>query len=156
MGAKELARGDVPAGLDPAGVPANQFRYATSKLCNLFFTYELNRRLRAAGSAVTVNAFDPGLMPGTGLARANPAPARWMWNHMMPVLRLFPGVNSPATSGRCLARLVADPALNGRSGGYYEGTRLLASSDLSRRADLGAVLWAASEAMTHPVTAARS
>jgi len=148
LGAAALARGEVPAGLKPASAAANQFRYATSKLCNLLFAYELDRRLRAAGSAATVNAFDPGLMPGTGLARANGGAARWTWNHVMPVLRLFPGVNSPAASGRCLARLAADPALNGQSGGYYEADQLTPSSELSRQPRLWADLWAASTALT--------
>ena len=47
-------------------------RYTTSKLCNLLFTYELDRRLGHGGQGVTVNAFDPGLMPGSGLARDYP------------------------------------------------------------------------------------
>ena len=145
LGVQDLARGEVPAGMAPAGVPANQFRYGTSKLCNLLFTYELDRRLRAAGSAVTVNAFDPGLMPGTGLARANGGAALWAWNHVMPGLRVFPGINAPATSARYLARLATDPALNGHSGGYYEADRLTPSSALSRRPELAAALWTASQ-----------
>lgn len=148
LGAAALAHGAVPAGLDPASAKANQFRYVTSKLGNLYFTYELDRRLRAAGSAVTANAFNPGLMPGTGLARANQGPALWAWHHVLPVLRLFPGVHSPAASGRCLAWLVADPALEGRSGGYYDGDQLTPSSDLSRRPDNGADLWAESQILT--------
>ena len=49
--------------------------YVNSKLCNVWFTYELARRLDAAapangGRAVTVNAFDPGLVPGSGGWRA--------------------------------------------------------------------------------------
>jgi NAD(P)-dependent dehydrogenase (short-subunit alcohol dehydrogenase family) len=47
-------------------------RYTTSKLCNLLFTHELDRRLGHGGQGVTVNAFDPGLMPGSGLARDYP------------------------------------------------------------------------------------
>jgi NAD(P)-dependent dehydrogenase (short-subunit alcohol dehydrogenase family) len=66
LGAAPLARGEVPADLKPASAPANQFRYATSKLCILLYMYELGRRLRAAGSRVTVTTFDPSLMPGTG------------------------------------------------------------------------------------------
>jgi NAD(P)-dependent dehydrogenase (short-subunit alcohol dehydrogenase family) len=46
-----------------------QRRYATSKHCNILCAYELARRLQASGQSVTVNAFDPGLMPGSGLAR---------------------------------------------------------------------------------------
>jgi NAD(P)-dependent dehydrogenase (short-subunit alcohol dehydrogenase family) len=44
-------------------------RYTTSKLCNLLFTYELDRRLEHGAQGVTVNAFDPGMMPGSGLGR---------------------------------------------------------------------------------------
>lgn len=148
LGAEALAQGKVPAGMDPRSVKANQFRYVTSKLCNLMFTYELDRRLRATGSTITANAFDPGLMPGTGLARANNGAALWAWNHVLPVLRLFHGVNAPTTSGRCLARLAADPALSGRSGGYYEADRLTPSSALSRQPELWTQLWTASEQLT--------
>jgi NAD(P)-dependent dehydrogenase (short-subunit alcohol dehydrogenase family) len=41
--------------------------YVNGKLCNLWFTYELERRIREANGSggarrVTVNAFDPGLV----------------------------------------------------------------------------------------------
>ncbi|MBR1439532.1 MAG: SDR family NAD(P)-dependent oxidoreductase, partial [Synergistaceae bacterium] len=42
-------------------------RYFYSKLCNLYFTYELDRRLRAEGSHITCNALNPGFMPATNL-----------------------------------------------------------------------------------------
>jgi NAD(P)-dependent dehydrogenase (short-subunit alcohol dehydrogenase family) len=41
---------------DPYGV------YASSKLANVLFTVELDRRLRAAGRAITVNALHPGVV----------------------------------------------------------------------------------------------
>lgn len=103
LGAAALANGDVPAGLDPTGEKANQFRYATSKLCTLLFAYELNRRLRAAASGITVMAFDPGLMPGTGLARTNTPLNQWLWRNVLPIMRVFDGVNAVETSGRNLA-----------------------------------------------------
>jgi NAD(P)-dependent dehydrogenase (short-subunit alcohol dehydrogenase family) len=45
--------------------------YVNSKLCNLWFAYELGRRIDGAGLSndrhrLTVNAFDPGLVPGSG------------------------------------------------------------------------------------------
>ena len=43
-------------------------RYGASKLANLLFVFELNRRLQAAGAPVTAVACHPGLV-GTGLAR---------------------------------------------------------------------------------------
>ena len=64
-------------------------RYTTSKLCNVLFTYELDRDGRAQG--VTVNAFDPGLMPGSGLARDYPPLQRLAWRYLLPALRVLPG-----------------------------------------------------------------
>mmetsp|Transcript_29137 Transcript_29137/g.58132 ORF Transcript_29137/g.58132 Transcript_29137/m.58132 type:complete len:454 (-) Transcript_29137:18-1379(-) len=44
--------------------------YKDSKLCNVLFTRELQRRLNASGSSsIYVNAFNPGLIVGTGLFR---------------------------------------------------------------------------------------
>ena len=145
LGVASLARGEVPAELPPASAPANQFRYATSKLCTLLYMYELDRRLRAAGSRVTVTTFDPGLMPGTGLGRANTGAALWAWKNVLPVLRLFPGVNSTATSGRHLAWLAASPAVAGVTGQYFEGRQAVPSSALSRQPKLWAELWADTE-----------
>src|SRR5690242_10964613 len=51
---------------DPADITdaaEGRRRYTTSKLCNLLFTYELDRRLGHGAQGVTVTAFDPGLMP---------------------------------------------------------------------------------------------
>ena len=44
--------------------------YTTSKLCNVLCAYELSRRLQQSTEAqlITVNVFNPGLMPGSGLA----------------------------------------------------------------------------------------
>ena len=82
------------SGADLAHPPADgstedgRRRYTTSKLCNVLFTYELDRRLGHGERGVTVNAFDPGLMPGTGLARDYPAVARFAWHAILP--RLIP------------------------------------------------------------------
>lgn len=43
--------------------------YKDSKLCNVLFTRELQRRLDASGSNIKANAFTPGLIVGTGLFR---------------------------------------------------------------------------------------
>lgn len=63
--------------LEP-GADAGRRRYTTSKLCNIYCTYELARQLDQSGDprlqSIYVNAFDPGMMPGTGLARTYPAP----------------------------------------------------------------------------------
>lgn len=43
--------------------------YKDSKLCNVIFTRELQRRFTESGSKIVVNSFTPGLIVGTGLFR---------------------------------------------------------------------------------------
>jgi NAD(P)-dependent dehydrogenase (short-subunit alcohol dehydrogenase family) len=137
------------AGTDKPGVQG-QRRYSTSKLCNLYFSYELDRRLRAlprdhALARVAVNAFDPGLMPGTGLARAYPPALRWVWKNLMPVLRLLVrNANAPQTSGAALAALVRGGQLPVATGGYYEGRKPIRSSTQSYDTQVAHALWEAS------------
>ncbi len=102
----------------PATVGAE--RYATSKLCNLLFAYELVRRLNTENrTGLTVNAYDPGLMPGSGLARQASALAQWAWRNVFPVFRMLPNVGSVQTSGPLLAQLVSDPTFAGVTGKYF-------------------------------------
>ncbi|PWN86783.1 short-chain dehydrogenase [Acaromyces ingoldii] len=111
-------------------------RYSSSKLANVLWTYALDRRLRMQKSArLTVNAFDPGLMPGTGLARAYGAMPRFIWSNVMPrllpLLRLALGTNNihtTANSGATLAWLATSEELDGKSGLYFEGRRAIRSS----------------------------
>ena len=126
-------------------------RYTTSKLCNVLCTYEMDRRLREGGAStpelpISVNAFDPGAMPGTGLARSYGLVARFAWNSVGSVLRwaLQPfhvNIHRPEDSGRALARLVLDPALESVSGRYFEGLREIRSSAESYDAAKAAALW---------------
>jgi light-dependent protochlorophyllide reductase len=138
--AAELARADPGwAAGDSPGV-AGRRRYSTAKLCNLLFTYEAERRW--GGRGITFNAFDPGLMPGTGLARDYPAYQRLMWRFVMPVLTLASArINTPRQSGRALARLLTDPALEAIGGRYWVGTKEGSSSGDSHDAGKAADLW---------------
>jgi light-dependent protochlorophyllide reductase len=125
-------------------------RYTTSKLCNLLFTYELDRRMGHGAQGVTVNAFDPGMMPGSGLARDYPPLQRLVWRYVLPVLRFLPGVNSIRTSGRYLAALAADRRFDGVTGMYFEGNKPALSSAESYDIDKAQELWASSERMLTP------
>jgi light-dependent protochlorophyllide reductase len=133
--------------------------YVNSKLCNLWFTYELVRRLNAAGAAsgeCTVNAFDPGLVPGSGLARDYPTVLRFIWNRILPAVArvltpVVPTINPAWKSGGALARLVLDPALAGISGKYFPSHarwRDAPSSDESYNQDRARALWDDSVRMT--------
>jgi NAD(P)-dependent dehydrogenase (short-subunit alcohol dehydrogenase family) len=127
-----LAKGELgpTAANDDANADRGR-RYATAKLANVYFTYALAPRLP---EGTIVNAFDPGLMPGTGLAREYSAPMRWLWSFVMPkvipLMRLLitPNIHTAESSGAALARLITDPALASTNGKYFEGLREIRSS----------------------------
>ena len=122
-------------------------RYSTSKLCDIFYAYELARRLQSEGystpeHSITVNAFNPGFTPGTGLSRDYGAFMRFGWNVFLPLLRpMMPGVKSPDASGKALVRLVLDPALEKISGRYFDGMEERASSEESYDQQKARELW---------------
>ncbi|MFZ2997027.1 SDR family NAD(P)-dependent oxidoreductase [Sphingobium sp.] len=127
-------------------------RYTTSKLCNIYCTYELSRRLSASGdlrqSSIKVNAIDPGLMPATGLARSWPAPLRWVSRNVLPLLRLVNNnVHRPETSARRVAAITIgqDAAPGGR---YFSNGKAARSSDVSYDESKACELWVASAKMT--------
>ncbi|HSP99727.1 MAG TPA: SDR family NAD(P)-dependent oxidoreductase [Candidatus Dormibacteraeota bacterium] len=126
--------------------------YSTSKLCNVLCTYELSRRLEASGlsqpdAPITVNAFDPGLMPGTGLGRDYPGWLRFVWRYVLPVMTLLPKVNSTRTSGRNLAWVVSDPGLEHTTAKYFRSRRAVPSSRDSHNEAWARELWEESAAL---------
>jgi NAD(P)-dependent dehydrogenase (short-subunit alcohol dehydrogenase family) len=140
----------VAGDLEPGGT-AGRRRYTTSKLCNIYCAYELARRLETAADprlrSIRVNAFDPGLMPGTGLVRTYPATIRFLWHNVLPVLTRFrQNVHSPETSGQRLAELATDFSDN-TTGRYVSDGRTIRSSDLSYDAVKARELWEASAVM---------
>ncbi len=119
--------------------------------------YELDRRLRAGSlstpeAPVDANAFDPGAVPGTGLARAHAPLARFAWDEGMGRLvatlrRLGVPFSTAESSGRALARLVTDPSLEGASGRYFEIDEEGRSSEESYDRAKAAELWETSAAL---------
>lgn len=116
-------------------IPGRQ-RYSTTKLVNVLWTYALHRRLvqRVPERGITVNAMDPGTMPGTGLARNAAWYERLVWYYIfpniMPLLKCVMGnVHTAEESGRDLARLAVGNDVEGVSGKYFEGSREIKSSE---------------------------
>jgi NAD(P)-dependent dehydrogenase (short-subunit alcohol dehydrogenase family) len=141
----------VAHNFEPGG-NAGRRRYTTSKLCNVYCTYEYARRF--AGSpdprlqSLRVNAFDPGLMPATGLARTYSAPLRFVARYILPLLSLFiSNIHSPATSGRRLARL-ASGGEGSATGTYFSDGREIPSSKESYDTQKALDLWNTSAKMT--------
>jgi protochlorophyllide reductase len=103
--------------LDPAASPKQQGldRYATSKLCAILYVYALARRVGLNG--VRFIAFDPGLMPGTGLARDRGALEQWAWSNLMPLMaRLMPGASTVRRSATACAKLLTGRAFEHGTG----------------------------------------
>ena len=124
-----------------------QRRYSTSKLCNVLTTYILHERL--ADKKIRVNAFDPGLTPGTGLAKSYPVLLRFAWKNIMPMMRYFrKNTSSPATSGRRLANLAFSRELKELNGIYYSDGKVTKSSTDSYNKAYQAELWKSSIELT--------
>jgi NAD(P)-dependent dehydrogenase (short-subunit alcohol dehydrogenase family) len=149
---------DIPTLAATDGDFDGRLAYVNSKLCNLWFAYELVRRIEGAGlRRLTVNAFDPGLVPGSGLARDYPPALRFIWNRILPgvarVLTLaVPTINPAPKAGTALARLVLDPALASVSGKYFPSHtrwREAPSSDASYDIDRARLLWDESVRMSN-------
>ncbi|MEM8674777.1 MAG: SDR family NAD(P)-dependent oxidoreductase [Cyanobacteria bacterium P01_G01_bin.67] len=128
--------------------------YTTSKLCNVLFAYELSRRLQQQNVStdthpITANVFNPGLMPGSGLASDYTPTAKFVWYKILPILCKFvPNVNTMKHSGKALARLVIDPALENTTGKYFSGFQAIISSTESYDESKAKQLWKASIELT--------
>jgi NAD(P)-dependent dehydrogenase (short-subunit alcohol dehydrogenase family) len=147
-----LSRGELgPAAAGDGAFVRGQRLYTTSKLANIYFTYALAQRL---APGITANAFDPGMMLGTGLTREAPTPVRFIakhvFPHVKPLLRRFvtPNVNTPQESGASLARLLTDPTLAGTTGKYFEGRSAVRSSVESYDESRAEELWEVSGTLT--------
>lgn len=122
--------------------------YGRSKLANLLFTYELQRRLAAAGVGTSALAAHPGLS-ATELLRNSPAILRVL------EIPLRPLAQSAAMGALPTLRAATDPAAVGGEyygpGGFAEAwghpVRVV-SSARSHDADLQRRLWKASEELT--------
>ncbi|SDI64610.1 short chain dehydrogenase [Bradyrhizobium sp. Rc2d] len=90
-------------------------RYGASKLANLLFVFELDRRLQAAGAPVTAVACHPGLV-GTGLARDSG------WSTMVMSLMGALLGTTPAMGAGGALQAATDQKI--KPGGYYGPTGL--------------------------------
>lgn len=124
-----------------------QIRYSTSKLCNILTTYELQRHVEARG--IRVNAFDPGFVPGTGLARNYSPFLRFISGYIFKVLILIHHqVHTAKTSGKRLAHLAIGDEFTASRGKYFEGKKEIKSSKDSYRRDWQSELWLESIRLT--------
>jgi len=123
--------------------------YAQSKLANLMFTYELERRLRAAGAATIALAAHPG-SAGTDLVRHFPGVMQTVYSRAGGVFK-----QSAAMGALPTLRAATDPAARGGEyygpGGFAQMTGYpvrVSSNGRSRDEQAQRRLWAESERLT--------
>ena len=147
--AKMLARPDTDPGLDKDPMRAGRRAYSTSKLCNVMTARTLAARLKPNRPDVAVIAFDPGLTPGTGLARNYSTFTGLIFKYVMPWTSR--NATTPEVAGRLLADLILSPDYRTARGDYYRvHNRALGAkqpSTLARDDAACAALWTDSAAL---------
>ena len=140
--ADRLAR--IEALPNPQSTKAGRTAYSTSKLAAVYLVHEWARRLPRG---VDVVSYNPGLVPGTDLARDAGRVTRFAMRRVMPLLAATPLATSPARAGQFLAdaALGVTPA---PSGAYIDRSQSVPSSRESYDPERELETWNAAEALT--------
>lgn len=113
--------------------------YSQSKLANVYFTYELARRL--SGSNVSVNCLHPGFV-ATNFGVSN-------GGFFKPIFKLFQvGAISPAEGAATSIYLASSPQVDGVSGKYFDQKKPVSSSKISYDSGIAQQLWNVSLQLT--------
>lgn len=129
---------------------AGRTAYSTIKLGVIYLVHALARRLP---TGITVYSFNPGLVPGTSLARARGPLARFAWRTILPALAATPIASRPDVAGANLATAAIGP-ITSESGAYINRTRAEKSSTESYDPEREDELWAVAERLSRfPSTA---
>lgn len=116
--------------------------YEHSKLANVLFTYELDRRLK--GTGITVNAVNPGGVI-TNFCRNN----GWVsWAKHVAAHLLARNLIGPTEGAKTSVYLAASPDVEGVSGKYFSNLKAVRSSDASYDEDSARRLWDVSLKLT--------
>jgi NAD(P)-dependent dehydrogenase (short-subunit alcohol dehydrogenase family) len=116
------------------------YAYARSKLANIFFTYELARRLENEG--ITVNAVHPGHV-ATDIWRITPPVFGMILNWISKRVGL-----SPEEGADTIVYIATSPEVEGITGKYFVRRKAIASSALSYDKVVAQRLWNISEELT--------
>ncbi|MCC6147721.1 MAG: SDR family NAD(P)-dependent oxidoreductase [Anaerolineaceae bacterium] len=112
--------------------------YQQSKLANVLFSFELNRRL-GADFHLRAYAADPGLVNTEIGLKGTSGIVRWVWE------RRRRGGTDPDHGAATVIFLAADPAVQASREVYWKNCRPLAPSRYAQREEEAARLWELSE-----------
>ena len=124
--------------------------YNDSKLANLLFTAELQRRLTAAGSPVRANAAHPGLVHTGIYASDGPRrPADLIWGAILGLAAQSPEQGALPTLYAAVADVPGDSFAGPRHLAHMRGApQLIGRSAAAKDPELARRLWAVSEQLT--------
>ncbi|MEU0244241.1 SDR family NAD(P)-dependent oxidoreductase [Streptomyces sp. NPDC006235] len=128
----------------PDTAVAGRTAYSTSKLAAIYLVHEYARRLPAGVDAVTYN---PGFVPGTGLARHAGPLSRFAMRRILPMVTLTPFATGRNAAGRYLADVVLGTT-RAPTGSYVDRNRVDRSSEESYDPRREGELWDAAERLT--------
>jgi NAD(P)-dependent dehydrogenase (short-subunit alcohol dehydrogenase family) len=112
--------------------------YQRAKLSNLYFMYQLSKRLQ--GSGVTINAISPGYFVNTTIYR-NLRGVFHIGAKLVFGFGTLMGLNTPQRSARTYFWLATDGSLEGVTAKYYEHLKEKETSELSRDEESARQLW---------------
>lgn len=109
--AELLAHPDLDPGRETRASKAGEHAYTASKLCAVLTARSLAEHGSVQGRRLTVLAYDPGQVFGTGLAKNLALPLRVAWKVFgtplgWPIRRFSPTLNTRPAAGNTLADLV--------------------------------------------------
>ena len=131
IGTEKLAKPDEE-------LSKSSLRYSYSKLCNLYFTYELKRRI--GNKKLSVNAFNPGFMPETGLMGVmSPESINFVKQNMPDRVGDLNG------SSQALFELITMKDFKANGEYFDRSTKTIRSSELSYNEKNAKELWDVSE-----------
>lgn len=126
---------------NPDTTTAGRTAYSTSKLAAIHLVHEYARRLP---TGIDVIAYNPGFVPGTGLARNAGPLSRFAMRRILPALTLTPVATSRTVAGRHLADLALG-TIRAPTGSYVDHARVARSSQQSYDRRRERELWDAAE-----------
>jgi NAD(P)-dependent dehydrogenase (short-subunit alcohol dehydrogenase family) len=131
----------------PDTAAAGRTAYSTSKLATIYLVHEYARRLPAG---IDVVAYNPGFVPGTGLARNAGPLARFAVRRILPAMTITPFATGRTTAGRHLADVVLGTT-KAPTGSYVDRDRVARSSAESYDPRRERELWEAAESLLSSV-----